>query len=144
MAFKKAKSTEFGLFWNCLPEIKWFGHFFGLFWKLNKIAPFKACFGKSKQKSPYFIKILKICLVILPKFHQQFCLSLAFLCFWGFGLFHFFVSGNLLKTEFCDNRRGGSKHWTSPYTIQRKNQPSTTYLCRPYFFVKLFSIIIII
>jgi len=27
---------SFGLFWNCLPEIKWFGHLaiFGLFWIL--------------------------------------------------------------------------------------------------------------
>ncbi len=31
LAFFKAKSAQFGLFWNCLPEIKRFGHL-AIFW----------------------------------------------------------------------------------------------------------------
>jgi len=31
LAFLKAKSAKFGLFLNCLPEIKWFGHL-AIFW----------------------------------------------------------------------------------------------------------------
>jgi len=31
LAFFKAKSAKFGLFWNCLPEIKRFGHL-AVFW----------------------------------------------------------------------------------------------------------------
>jgi len=43
LAFLKAKSAQFGLFKNCLPEIKWFGHL-AIFLMLTKIVYFKPCF----------------------------------------------------------------------------------------------------
>ena len=46
--------------------------FLGLFWKLKKIVPCNACFGKMWAKVMIFYKILKSVLVILPKFHQKF------------------------------------------------------------------------
>ncbi len=43
--------------WNCLPEIKWFGHLviFRPFWMLKKIAPFKGLFRKKSEKIFYAI-----------------------------------------------------------------------------------------
>ena len=61
-----------------------FGHFFGLFRKLKKIAPFRACFGKIWSKITIFYKInssyfTKISSIIWPLF----CLF-SFLRIWPF------------------------------------------------------------
>ena len=92
LALKKAKSAKFGLFWNNLPEIKWFGHlaiwpFFGLFWKLKKLVPFNACFEKIWAKPTIFSEILKFVSLVLANFLWKFSPYLAFFHIWGFGLF---------------------------------------------------------
>jgi hypothetical protein len=90
LAFKKAKSALFGLFWNSFLEIKWFGHlafswpffnleensiFLGLFWlNFNKIYNILWYF---KKKIWY----------ILVNFLLKFGLYLAFFTIWEFGLF---------------------------------------------------------
>ena len=85
MAFKKAKSAGFGLFWNCLPEIKCFGHLaiFWPFWKLKKIVPFKAYFGKIWAKITILNEILNLDIVILTNFWRKFGLF-SFLRIWPF------------------------------------------------------------
>jgi len=65
---RKKKNTfrqpglPFGLLWNCLPGIKWFGHedIFWHFWKLTKIVNylFKAFFGKKVMKISKMFKLL--------------------------------------------------------------------------------------
>jgi len=79
----------FGLFRNCLPEIKCFGHltFFGLFWVLMKIVYFKDCFGQIWEKFVTFSEILNSSLVILTNFWRKLAFYLFFFHFLGFGLF---------------------------------------------------------
>ena len=63
---------------------KWNGlAIFWPFWKLRKIVPFNACFGKIWAKLTIFYKILKFFSLVLANFFEY----LAFFHFWGFGLF---------------------------------------------------------
>ncbi len=87
----------FGLFWNCVPEIKWFGHF----WKVTK--KYILCmFWTNLSKIQAFYEILNFNLIkyfegnlafIWPFFIFQ---DLAFLklLMAKFGLFNFFGPGN--------------------------------------------------
>jgi len=90
LAFLSAKSAKFGLFKNCLLEIKWFGHF-GHFWPflmLTKIVYFKVCFGQI-SKFQTFYEILSFNLVILTHVLNE---------IWPlFGLFSFFRILSFLK-----------------------------------------------
>lgn len=42
--------VPFDLFWNCLPEIKWFGYLLAFF-NVEKIAYIRTCFQKNLSKS---------------------------------------------------------------------------------------------
>ncbi len=57
ISFLKAKSGKFGLIWNCLPEIKWFGHFLA-FLNVDKKVYFKACFGQIWANFMHFMNYL--------------------------------------------------------------------------------------
>ncbi len=49
----------FGLLWNCLPDIKWFCHFF-VFLMLMKIVHFKYYYGKIWANLAIFFEILNL------------------------------------------------------------------------------------
>ena len=73
LPFSLARSAKFGLFWNCLPEIKWFDHFaiFLAFWMLKKIVNIKACFGNIWTKPKISYEILNFNLCILTNFWRK-------------------------------------------------------------------------
>jgi len=50
-ALKKGQISQIWPFWNCLPEIKWFGHLaiFLAFLKVEKIVSFRLVLEKSEQ-----------------------------------------------------------------------------------------------
>ncbi len=57
----------FGLFWNCLPEIKWFGHFLNVDKNSTFLVYFKACFWQILAN----FEILNLNLVIFYKFLKE-------------------------------------------------------------------------
>ena len=91
LAFKKTKSSEFGLFETVCH----------LLWLFLKVEEVKGLFWKNLSKNYHIFKIPKIVLVILPKFHQKFVLfsflrilSFLKLLMVTFVLFVFFGPGN--------------------------------------------------
>jgi hypothetical protein len=84
LAFKKAKSALFGLFWNSFLEIKWFGHlaFSWPFFNLKENSFFLGLFWLNFNKNTTFYSISKFIWYIFVNFRLKFGLFLAF--FWPF------------------------------------------------------------
>ncbi len=104
LAFKKAKSALFGLFWNSFLEIKWFGHlaFSWPFFNLEENSIFLGLFWINFSKTYNILWCFKKIWYILVNFLWKFGLYLAFFTIWEFGLFWNCLWSNLAFFIFCD------------------------------------------
>ena len=90
LLFYQNKGLPFGLFWNCLPAIKWFGHL-AFFESWRKCYLLRPVLEKSEQKLPnnlkicpsYFTKIWSFSIFVNLTFSETACLwpNLGFLIF---------------------------------------------------------------
>jgi len=79
----KGQICQIWPFWNCLPEIKWFGHL-AIFWPfltVDKNSIFWALFWTNLIKFQTFYEILHFNSAILTNFWMKFGLCLAYLIF---------------------------------------------------------------
>ena len=105
VSFNKAKSAKFGLFWSCLPELKWFGHL--AFFECRRI---KYILRPVLEKTYNILWNFKICSSHLNKFSKNIWPLFGlfpWLRIWlllkllmaKFRLFHFFGPGNPVANE---------------------------------------------
>ena len=105
----------FGLFWICLPEIKWFGHI-SAFNKVEENITFKGLFWTNLKKITISYKILKYVHLVLQIVFERLAFTGPFfilenLAFFEtaligkFGLFNFFGPGNPGSSVHLDRWR---------------------------------------